>query len=185
MEELICVTNAFFLDTIRNETNNDTLEMYAMYIDWNYHQSIELPLVLNFSANVTDGEGELVDQGNVIRAMAISLAQIVLYIEQHVWNTTPDDVFYYTESEIFTALMNEIVPVGRLETVACPKVPLPSTMMPTITPTQPSSLAPSSNPTRLQIDSLGGYLVRSAFVVSQLKEGADANDSVSKGLTVP
>ena len=130
MIELICVTTVFISDTIQNYTGDGPVEVKAIYIDWSFNQELDLPLVLSFAANVTDGDGEVVDEDVVFDAMQLTVPQIINYIQNYIWMTDTDSVLYNVDSVNETVTGNVPIPVGRMETLDCLDTPWSSMMPP-------------------------------------------------------
>ena len=146
--DLICRTNLFFRDRLRNETGEDTVQSEALYVDWSYSdlEDIKQPVMINFTANATyEDTGDDVPIDVVFNNMQVSVDEIVQYIQEYVWTVQPENVFAETVSVNFTTQPNVEVPVGRLTTVVCPTTPAP-TGMPTVSPAPSVSKSPSSMP---------------------------------------
>jgi nitrogen fixation-related uncharacterized protein len=148
VEDLICKTNLFFRDRVRNATNDDTVQSYGMYIDWDFDGTKEQPIEVRFASNTTYyGTGIPVPVNIVSGALELTSEEIVYYIQNYVWEVEIDNsVFHNVESTNFTFEVNLPVPVGRLLTANCPETPAPSAF-PTVSPAPTITAAPSSLPT--------------------------------------
>lgn len=147
MKSLICKTNLFFRDQIRNKTGDDSVQAEATNIDWAYDETLLEPLSLWFTANVTSDDYQtVVPLQTVFDSMEVTTEDILNYIEFYVWEAEPEAVWGEVAGANFTNEANQPVPVGRLESYTCPTTEMPS-MAPSVSAAPTSSKAPSSSPT--------------------------------------
>jgi hypothetical protein len=118
--DLICKTNLFFLDTLQNATGDSSIQSEAIHpFNWSYTENVPFPVKVNGTANVTDGTGEAVDKETVYHTMDLAIEQIVMYIEQYVWNAAQNSLFLQTISVNFTNIVSAPAPSERYDSVVC------------------------------------------------------------------
>jgi len=164
VEDLICRTNLFFRDVLRNKTDDETVQAENMYIEWSFTEGAAQPVQVSFGTNATSESGRI-GELEVYTHLQLSEQEILTYITEYVFSTQPDSEFQKVDSVNFTSTADEAVPLGTIESVDCPETPAPTNM---------PSPAPTGTVTTLPINS--------AFVVSNI-DGITSPDEVrAKGL---
>jgi hypothetical protein len=148
MKSLICKTNLFFRDELRNYTGDNSLQAEATNINWYYNEENFEPLELTFTANVTTNDyKDTVPLQTVFKGMAVTEGGILRYIEFYIWESEPALYWGHVITSNFTLEANIPIPIGRLRTYQCPATDAP-TMSPTTSP------VPSMSPTTSPVPSL-------------------------------
>lgn len=147
VKSLICKTNLFIRDELRNHTGDDTLQAEATNINWNYDGERFEEFEMSFTANVTSNDyQDTVPLQTVFDGMEVSREDILRYIEFYIWESEPTLYWQEIVASNFTNEAQVPIPIGRLDRYDCPATEAPSSA-PTVSPAPTSSNAPSAFPT--------------------------------------
>jgi hypothetical protein len=126
IEAMICQTNKWFEESIRDLKGDPNVESYATNIDWEYKQEEAMPLTVWFTSHTTDGEGKMLPVADVyqyILKKADAESLITDFISQSEPYTT--NIFYNTKNILLGGSHNgakqgrRIIP-GKLAKATCP-----------------------------------------------------------------
>ena len=147
IEDLMCQTNLYIRDRVRNATQNETVQSVGMHINWMLLDAAMQPISLQFLSNTTYENGQAVPPQTVIDALELETEDFLMYLENYVWNVAiPDSVFKNaTSASLNEAAAGNPVPPGMLEAATCPETEAPS-MAPSVSPAPSVSASPSLAP---------------------------------------
>jgi len=119
VEGLICQTNLFFENRLQTVLKDQKIHAHATNIDWSYNPSADLAAVVNFTAFVTYGDGNLVSAKNVYDAMKV--IDVPDYVQTYVWNSEPlgENIYYDTMDILFAGSISAPVRKGKLARATC------------------------------------------------------------------
>ncbi|CAB9503879.1 Intercellular signal essential for a variety of patterning events during development (By similarity) [Seminavis robusta] len=172
VEDLICQTNLFIQNRVRNHTGDNTVTTEAFNIDWEFllvdgsnGQAAPQPVAVSFLSKNTFGDmGAQVPGQLVSDAMQLQREDILVYIESYVWKGIPEGNMFrnITSASFDENIVGQPVHAGKLPTSSCqlnhwsPMYPTnsptraASTKRPTLTPSKgTTSDPPSPSPTLL------------------------------------
>eukprot|EP00797_Seminavis_robusta_P010861 Sro1806_g298910.2 (723) ;mRNA; r:17242-19818 len=126
IEAMICQTNIWFENSLRDMAKDSGVNSFATNIDWEYEPSENLPLTIWFTSHSTDGSGNILPAAEVYDYI-LHEADAKSLITNFIWNSEPytANVFYNTENILFGGSHNgaksgrRIVP-GKLPKAMCP-----------------------------------------------------------------
>jgi hypothetical protein len=143
VEDLVCVTILWIRDTVRNATQDDTVQSVAMYLDWNITENSLQPINVLFMADTTYNDAAPVTAREVGVFTAANTPQIVEYLKNYVYNVQVEDsIFLETTSASFDSEVYVPIPFGKVEKANCPA----TAEAPTISPAPTVSFVPSPPP---------------------------------------
>lgn len=132
VEALICATNEFLSDSMRNYTKNQAVQIYANEIDWGFDDWIyngsepeaprNVPVIVNFTAVVTTNDGSGVPSHSDMWE-ATKYFDYFSYVMNYVWNI-PDQNFFTDARGMWYEPSIEPPVAGKLqESSRCPGAP--------------------------------------------------------------
>lgn len=178
IEDLMCQTNLYIRDRVRNATQNDTVQVTGMHINWLYTGDADAdaanpqPITLQFLANATYDNGEPVPTQTVTDAMPSETDDFLLYLENYVMNVATDNIFMNADSaRLEGADAGSPVPPGMLESATCPETDAPSAAPsvsagPSVSATPSQAPSFSAAPTLSMSPSLAPSLSQAPTIVS-------------------
>jgi hypothetical protein len=142
IEGLMCQTNLFIQQRVRNGTRDQTIQTMATNINWVYDVdgSPEQPVSVSFlSGNfVPELQGQ-VEPEAILGIMQLKPEDFMDYLENYVWKVaTPDSMFLNATSASSESAVGVALPVAQLATASCP-----SSTDNTTTPSMANATTPS------------------------------------------
>ena len=125
IESLICQTNAFFQQKLREKTGDSSVEAYAIDICWNYTPDCDAPVTVSFGLVANSATGQSLSPQDVSIALELSQSEMVAYLEDYVWKSSPpgSSLFSNTNQLGFEDFLGAPMPEGKLARASCPVNP--------------------------------------------------------------
>jgi len=120
MNELMCVINEWITDRVeltglslfRQDSDNPEVTTKSYHIDWMYDANSELPVQLDFYADVRlqDEEETPALSRAVFEAFDLVTEDIAAFITDYIWTVSQKNIFYYTNRLEYRIRRNELFP---------------------------------------------------------------------------
>lgn len=116
---LICQTNKYFEDRLRQELVDEDVNSHATNIDWDYVPGDKLPARVNFTAFTTYKDGTLVP-GKLVYDI-LKVIDVETYVRNYAWNSEPyeTNIFWDIRDIEFSGEVNAPVREGKLDRATC------------------------------------------------------------------
>jgi len=126
---LICATNDFLTDSLKNYTKKDNVEVSAIEIDWGYEQFVyegsepeaprNVPVEVNFTTVITATDGGEAPSNQEMWE-ATKYFDYFAYIKEHLWKIPSENFFKETRGLWYEPFIQEPVTGKMPQNSECP-----------------------------------------------------------------